>query len=134
MSHATDTLEKIKVMQAYVDGAVIQIEVASSKIGETSWKEVNDPTWSWRDNNYRIKPATPDQIDWEHIAPRFKYCARDMDGRAFLFTSKPDAYVAEGVWRSGRVCNEVSLWWQGVFTQGDVPWNESLLIRNEEEN
>lgn len=45
-----ETVERIKVMQAFVDGK--QIEYRDS-IGE--WRETNSPVWS-PDTKYRIKP------------------------------------------------------------------------------
>lgn len=45
-----ETAERIKVMQAFVDGKQIQY-----KDGDGKWKDIKDPIWS-RANEYRIKP------------------------------------------------------------------------------
>jgi len=48
------TEEKIKVMQAYVDGE----EVECANNSSTQWRNTPQPHWSWDIANYRIKPAT----------------------------------------------------------------------------
>lgn len=45
-----ETVERIKVMQAFVDGKQIQY-----KEDDGRWKDVKDPIWA-RVNEYRIKP------------------------------------------------------------------------------
>lgn len=45
-----NTWEKIKVMQAYVEGKQIQIKI------NNEWDNIDDPTWSWSNYSYRIKP------------------------------------------------------------------------------
>lgn len=45
-----ETVERIKVMQAFVDGKQIQYKESGGK-----WKDVKDPMWS-SINEYRIKP------------------------------------------------------------------------------
>lgn len=45
-----ETAERIKIMQAFVDGKQIQYKEYDGK-----WKDVKDPIWSC-DNEYRIKP------------------------------------------------------------------------------
>lgn len=45
-----ETVERIKVMQAFVDGKQIQY-----KEDDGRWKDVKDPIWA-RANEYRIKP------------------------------------------------------------------------------
>lgn len=47
-----DTQEKIKVMQAYVDGKAIQCK----EYGGAKWFDISSTTWNWHDCQYRIKP------------------------------------------------------------------------------
>lgn len=47
------TQEKIAVMQAYVDGK--QIQIRTSK-GWIDFYITAEPSWNWRDFEYRIKP------------------------------------------------------------------------------
>lgn len=43
---------------------------------------------------YRIVPKQ-DQIDWSHVAPKYKYMARDECGEAYLFEEKPEPRMNE---------------------------------------
>jgi len=47
-----ETIEAIRVMQAYVDGKDIEILGPVRK-----WEPVNCPRWAWGDTQYRIKPT-----------------------------------------------------------------------------
>lgn len=53
------TLEAIKVMQAYVDGEEIEVS-AYGKI----WQPVREPSWHWDDVEYRIKPKPVEFKVW----------------------------------------------------------------------
>ena len=46
------TIERIKVMQAFVDGAEIQ----ECRRDNDKWNTVSPPHWNWVDYTYRIKP------------------------------------------------------------------------------
>ena len=48
-----DTQEKIKIMQAFVDGK--QIEVCFEWEDTPEWQDTIDPQWNWLDFDYRIK-------------------------------------------------------------------------------
>lgn len=43
--------EMIKVMEHFDNGG----DIECSKVGQDSWKIVNNPCWDWYDYNYRIK-------------------------------------------------------------------------------
>ena len=45
------TIEAIRVMQAYVDGKEVQ------NLYKTVWSTVHEPLWNWFDIAYRIKPT-----------------------------------------------------------------------------
>ena len=47
------TKEAIRVMQAYVDGK----EVECWHCGLEGWDTTNNPSWSWMDCQFRIKPT-----------------------------------------------------------------------------
>lgn len=49
-----DTKEKIKVMQAYVDGKPIQIKIHAI---DKDWRDSINPIWDWERCTYRIKPT-----------------------------------------------------------------------------
>jgi hypothetical protein len=46
------TIEAIRVMQAYVDGKEVQFRV------DDGWKGTFIPLWQWHTEDYRIKPTT----------------------------------------------------------------------------
>ena len=46
------TKEMIEVMQAYEEGAQIQINPTDT----TEWSYTNNPWWNWSDFDYRVKP------------------------------------------------------------------------------
>lgn len=48
------TIEKIAVMQAYVDGKQVQVRITKEEWADMS--RVSEPTWNWSNNEYRIKP------------------------------------------------------------------------------
>lgn len=124
--HQQRTAEMIKVMQAYVDGEKIEYKGYIADI----WADCSTPIWSWPDFDYRITSATtPDTIDWSHVAPEFKWMARDEDGTAWLFKSEP------------RICNEIEIWTcKGIsnsvtpiasYRPGTCDWKDSLVKRPE---
>ena len=47
-----DTLPKIEVMQAFVDGKEIEYEA-----GKGRWQPASTPAWHWGDTDYRVKPV-----------------------------------------------------------------------------
>jgi hypothetical protein len=48
-----ETIERIKVMQAFVDGK----EVESKLRGTYDWGLDKNPSWNWLNYDYRIKPT-----------------------------------------------------------------------------
>lgn len=51
------TKEKLKIMQAYLDGDIIQSKIIG--YSDDSWKDLQsdlEPTWFWDQFDYRIKP------------------------------------------------------------------------------
>lgn len=54
----SNTIDKIKVMQAFVDGSLVQKEHGS----DGNWRGDSDPSWSWFSYNYRIKPETLEEF------------------------------------------------------------------------
>lgn len=55
-----DTLSKIKVMQAFVDGKKIEVTNLNIKY----WTPIDDPGWDWTECDYRIRES---KIDWEPV-------------------------------------------------------------------
>lgn len=55
---AKTTAEKIAVMQAYIDGKVIEVSETFSA-PHSNWSELPSgavPTWAWDVCDYRVKP------------------------------------------------------------------------------
>ena len=46
------TIEAIRIMQAYVDGKEVEF-----KWGSMDWNSTDKPEWNWSAYDYRIKPA-----------------------------------------------------------------------------
>lgn len=126
-------------MNAYSVGCVIEVKICD----EIGWREV-DKIHRWNDeweyrvsplNKYRWKqsnieyiyhsyPVVPDTINWDHVAPEFKYMARDENGWCWISEKKP--IKREFIWgHNESICaNGFS-----SYRKGTVDWKESLVIR-----
>lgn len=116
--HIERTKRMIETMQAYVDGERIESNLSG---------ECPMPAWQWlSDNTYRIA-KTSDSINWDHVAPEFKWMARDKHGGAYLYNGEPkigdkDSWVGTG-WTF------ISCKCFSSYRKGTVDWKESLVIR-----
>lgn len=120
--HQQRTADMIKVMQAYVDGADIQVR---SAFRETGYMSASQPCWDFTSYDYRIAPAdTPDTIDWSHVAPEFKWMARNSNGTAFLHEREPRILPANR-WTS-MASARVS---HNSYHRGTCDWKDSLVKR-----
>ena len=118
--HKDRTREMIKVMQAYVDGQ--PLEIYMSTVG---WCDAAPPFWNWSSYNYRIAQK-PDYIDWSHVAPEWKYMARDLNGHCFIFDEKPRRSGQFWATGEGRCISAKGF---TSFKQGTVGWEDSLVVR-----
>jgi hypothetical protein len=78
-----DTLRKIAVMQAYVDGK--EIEMTSH--GDL-WVRCDFPTWNWSDKDYRVKPEP--RAFWVNIYDS------GVLGRAYMTKEEAENGAIEG--------------------------------------
>ena len=71
------TIEAIRIMQAYVDGKEVEYERPDG-----IWTIINNPCWNWNSQEYRIKPApvlrpwTADEVPlgaWMRSVPNGEY-------------------------------------------------------------
>lgn len=124
-SLAKGTLNKITVMQAFADGAIIERNTRRTKV----WSSDNDPSWDWNNYEYRVKPTKPDWVDWDAIATRFKYMARDEDDHIFLYEEEPRIVEDSPVWTGFGACR-IDLFYKGYKDNGG-PWRNSLVVRPE---
>ena len=113
--------EKLALMTAWVDGKTIQVLTWPNE----TWEDITRIHWD-SEASYRIKPDTPDYIDWSHVSPEYKWMARDRNSTVLLHERKPK--------------NSGSFWIRGgatvparIFTsykQGTVDWKDSLVKRD----
>ena len=64
--------EMIQIMQAYEEGAQIQIK----PIDTTEWADTSNPWWNWSDFDYRVKPKksyVPFETPEEFLAAQRKH-------------------------------------------------------------
>lgn len=121
--HKEATRRKIEIMQAYVDGKPIECRIPPS--GEFFISH-SSPCWAWDVHDYRIA-TIPDSIDWSHVAPEWKYMARDRSGSVYLYSKKPD--IKGSCWDAmGDYLLAENF---ASFKQGTVDWENSLVIRPE---
>ena len=52
-----ETIEAIRVMQAYVDGKEIEVQRLSAGAAGLIWRSADPLCWDWLNGNYRIKPT-----------------------------------------------------------------------------
>lgn len=121
--HKQLTAEMIKVMQAYVDGEEVELMFDGGKV----WHKDDEPLWDWRGGRkYRIAPAaTPDTINWDHVAPEFKWMARDSAGQCWLYHTEPKSeccswYSMDGVTPADSFTS---------YRRGTCDWKDSLVKR-----
>lgn len=124
--------EQIAVMQAADSGKEIQFMTK----GGCLWVDCENPQFDWFSQDYRVKPATPDRIDWSAVKPEFRYMARDEDGKIFVFTIKPT--IGKEQWNNFDKNGNIGIAIQvdrilSSCTPGDADWTESLVSREGEE-
>lgn len=116
-----------ELIEAWANGAVIQTK---SIIG--NWVDIvhYPPDWDIK-REYRIKPAEPDSINWDHVHTDYNYMARDMSGNVGLYTKKPKiSKQVPDIWISGTPGSrftDVSGF--SSYKQGEVDWKDSLVCR-----
>ena len=76
---------------------------------------------------HRIKPTKP-SINWEHVHPRYKYLARDKDGRVDLYEEEPVKFNSDWDIDVGNVARANS---HSSLKPGNCDWTESLVKRPE---
>lgn len=118
MTHRQKMKELLPIIQAYCDGAEVEVKNSDNK-----WNSCKDPYFYWY-LEYRIK-QTPDTIDWSHVHKDYKFMARNMNGRAYFHTQRPDKKANRfNSMHSAAVS-------QSSYKQGTVSWEDSLVERPE---
>ena len=124
------TAEMIEVMQAFERGEKIERFWVRTTSVPASWKYTEHPSWEWGEFDYRIAPApalVPDSIDWSHVAPEFRWMARDLSENAFLYTTPPSGLAR--VWTTRIASYTVNARSFASYKRGTVDWKDSLVER-----
>lgn len=122
------TKHLIEVLEAYVAGKAVQVDASGTHVRE--WVDVNDTVqFSMNPTRYRIKPLTPDRIDWSHVNPYYKFMARDATGATYLYGCRPR--MSAITWCADDPCVDEVIRADNFasFAVGERPWNESLVER-----
>ena len=79
------TIEAIRVMQAYVDGKEVEF-----KWGSMDWNSTDSPEWNWSAYDYRIKPTAklrPWTADEVPLGAQVRSKSYHPDHRSLITTS-----------------------------------------------
>jgi hypothetical protein len=115
--------ERVALFRAHLEGSHIELFEASGE-----WEPVDNPAWH-ADACYRLAPDIPDQIDWSHVAPAWRFMARDADGWAYLWTSRPKKSFDD--WSDLASCEGARVDVFASYRRGTVAWDQSLVERPE---
>ncbi len=124
-----NTQDKIKVMQAWLNGEEVEFMVDGNwtPLQKPSNIDTIEPLWNWLSFEYRIKPKPapiPMTIPWDVIKPEYKWAAKTKYDYVFLFKEKPT--VCQGGWE-GFGSEGISRLL--VVDKGTVGWKDSLQER-----
>ena len=74
-----------------------------------------------------VKEDTKPSIDWDHVAPKYKYLSEDSEGNAFLSEKEP-FIAATDVWGvySGETAEANGF---ASYVKGTCDWKDSLIKR-----
>lgn len=118
-----NTEQMIKIMQAYVVGAEIQISIDG-----ISFYNITNPKWDWGKHTYRIKPMKP-SINWDHVALEYNYLAMDKDGDSYIYQQKP--ITENDWWVPPDDSNYLAARGFASFSPGNCDWGDSMICRPE---
>jgi hypothetical protein len=86
----TTTVEKIRVMQAYEDGAEIESRAAGVA---GKWYASDKPAWNWFDREYRVKPKPKEIWVNEYDDPSARYTTGTA---VFIYSTRKLAVESAG--------------------------------------
>lgn len=121
------------VFDAWLDGAEVEEYYPGGLAHRRIGYHITDSPEFLEGDDLRIK-ATPDSIDWSHVAPEFKWMARGDGGvDTYIFNRKPSINVASSQWYSSdAACLVVIAQHFASYKQGTCDWTESLQERPNE--
>lgn len=118
-----------QVMLAYADGAEVEYALRSRESSCAEYYAPLEPSFNWKELIFRVK-QTPDFIDWSHVAPEYKWMARDKDGAAYVYREKPELGRRE--WGASGANHRIDTAFSS-YKAGTVDWEGSLVSREEQE-
>ena len=74
-----------------------------------------------------VRKAEKPSIDWDHVAPKYKYLALDSFGYGWLFCEKPVLGVK--IWGASEGKYALMADGHASFVPGECDWKESLVKR-----
>ncbi|WP_420415264.1 hypothetical protein [Roseibium sp.] len=122
-----DARKAAEVMQAYADGAEIEVAHTSPvSIYRGVFQTCENPSFTWDRNDYRVK-QTPDSINWDHVAPEYKWMVRIDSGEPWLFENRPLLHNGNYWCRDQGDSARASC--ISSYKRGTVDWKDSLVER-----
>jgi len=127
-----ETQNIIAIMQAYADGAQIEVRTPGSRhCSEREWTVIEDnqyPSWDWSRSEYRIAVQKP-SIDWSHVSPEYRFLAVDDDEGAHFYKHLP--FLRAGDWEDStdRKIYAPRAETFASYKRGDCHYSESLVER-----
>ena len=128
--------ERAIITEAFVAGDAIELYDTTNR----QWKTKNIENGFgclYACTIYRIPDDVP-SINWAHVAPQYRYMARDANGRVFLYDSKPVLHsrwshdtAAHWVIRDVDGANAIDAKMFASLVVGDNTMASSLVIRPE---
>ena len=75
-----------------------------------------------------VKKVTKPSIDWDHVAPKYKYLSEDSDGIALLYDAEPYVASDASAWyvQSDEIVEADGF---ASYTKGTCDWKDSLIKR-----
>lgn len=86
------TIETIKVMQAYVDGKEIECDGGSCGEDWFLFSAYEEPAWNFPECKYRIKKNSH-SINWNEVSDEYNYLWVDSCNSLLLSQYKPVVYI-----------------------------------------
>lgn len=112
--------EKLALFGAWLDGSKIELRHSEAD----PWHMLSYPAW---DENcyYRIQQIS-DSINWDHVAPQFKFMARDKGGSTWLYRGQPRMDIQSWAYPDAEYGNVTCF---ASYKKGTVDWKDSLVER-----
>ena len=126
--HTSDS-EKVKILEAELRGEVIEWAAWVGGAERSNWGTGGRKGGEYHFNiYYRIKPVSKPSINWDHVAPVYKWLTIDSNGQSRLWTHKPVPLKERGYWSGNSKVYEA----HGLssFNRGDCNWYDSLVGRD----